>query len=417
MIDSKMAEELVPADYRIDADALLTPALVIYPDTVRHNVDTMLKLLDGNPARWRPHLKTAKLASVVQLLVEKRITTAKCATTLELLVACQCGMRDALVAYSHSGRNARRVAEIAAEFPAVQISAMVESTEQISNWHGTRVGLFIDVNSGMDRTGLPLSEVKGIAKVAETIEAAGLVFRGIHFYDGHATEIDLAERASKAHARYDELLRLLSELHSQGIAVGEVITSGTPALPAALSHSELWNGAFTCQVSPGTVVYNDASSLGQLPREYGFRAAALVITRVVSHPKPNVVTCDAGHKALSVDSGVPNSLVIGHPDLTPLKPSEEHLPLGVSGPARVPAIGEALYLLPRHVCPTVNNFDWAVMAEDGKVLGLEPVSARGREPALSAAYVTDSRQGYPQALREEPLRPESGIETSVGGGT
>jgi D-serine deaminase-like pyridoxal phosphate-dependent protein len=47
-----------------------------------------------------------------------------------------------------------------------------------------------------------------------------------------------------------------------------------------------------------------------------------------------------------------------------------------------PPVGEALYLLPRHVCPTVNNFDCALLVEDGQVKSVEKVSARGREAPL-----------------------------------
>jgi D-serine deaminase-like pyridoxal phosphate-dependent protein len=72
-------------------------------------------------------------------------------------------------------------------------------------------------------------------------------------------------------------------------------------------------------------------------------------------------------------------MVPGHPELEPLVPSEEHLPMRVADGAAVPAIGELLYLVPRHVCPTVNNFDHALIVSEGKVIAVESVTARGRE--------------------------------------
>jgi D-serine deaminase-like pyridoxal phosphate-dependent protein len=74
---------------------------------------------------------------------------------------------------------------------------------------------------------------------------------------------------------------------------------------------------------------------------------------------------------------------VGHPELTPLKPSEEHLPMEVQAGFPAPAIGEKLYLVPRHVCPTVNNFDQALIVDEGRVVAVEPVSARGHEHPLS----------------------------------
>jgi len=368
-------------DHRFETDELLTPALVIYPELVRQNVQATIRALGGDPARWRPHVKTAKLLATMKLLVEAGVETAKCATTLELLTACEAGFRDVLVSYPHMGRNARRIAEIADEFPDVRVSALVESEEQLPEWTGSRVDLFIDVNPGMDRTGIPVLRNEVIAALARKIKANGLIFRGLHFYDGHSTDPEITERTRKAHARYRELVELASFLQNAGVDVHEIVSAGTPALPCAISFEPLWNGPFRHQVSPGTVVYNDSSSLKQLP-DYGYQPAVLVVSRVVSHPATGIVTCDAGHKAVSVDSGVPNCVVLGYPDLEALKPSEEHLPLKCKNEANLPALGETLYLVPRHVCPTVNNFNAALLVEGGRIRSIEPVTARGREAPL-----------------------------------
>src|SRR6202008_1711868 len=136
------------------------------------------------------------------------------------------------------------------------------------------------------------------------------------------------------------------------------------------------------RVSPGTDKYCDATSLAQLPPELGVIPAVLVLPRVVSHPRVDMITCDAGHKAVSADAGVPTCVVVGHPELTPLSPSEEHLPLAVQEGAAAPQIGDPLFLLPRHICPTVNNFDQAVLVRNEAVESIEQVSARGHEPPL-----------------------------------
>jgi D-serine deaminase-like pyridoxal phosphate-dependent protein len=35
-----------------------------------------------------------------------------------------------------------------------------------------------------------------------------------------------------------------------------------------------------------------------------------------------------------------------------------------------------------HVCPTVNNFDDAILVEEGRITDVERVTARGRESPL-----------------------------------
>jgi len=361
---------------------ILTPALVVYPEIVASNIARTLHLLGGDAGRWRAHIKTAKLAYTLRMLVERGVGNLKCATTLELLEACCSGATDVLLAYPVVGANARRVREIADQFPHVCISALAENEEQVRQWLGSRIGVFIDINPGMNRSGIEQGHADKVIQIVRAVRGAGLEFRGLHYYDGQYGGLQGPERTTAAHAGYDRLLELVRAIRSSGMSVPEIITAGTPTFPCSLSYEDLHKGGFVHRVSPGTVVYCDATSLAQLPGEYGYAPAVLVLTRVVSRPHYGIVTCDAGHKAVSADAGVPTCVVVGHPELTPLGPSEEHLPMAVEKGTTGPQVGEALYLLARHICPTVNNFDSALLVRDGQIASVEKVSARGREGPL-----------------------------------
>jgi D-serine deaminase-like pyridoxal phosphate-dependent protein len=373
--------------YRVsDLENVLTPALLIYPEATASNIQRTLELLGGDADRWRVHIKTAKLGYTLRMLLQRGVCNFKCATTLELLVACQSGARDVLFAYPAVGANARRVREIAEQFPGVRISVLAENAEQIEQWRGSRVGFFLDINPGMDRTGIEQSHSEKIVELVRAIAGAGLEFRGLHYYDGHYGGLEERERTVAAHAGYERLLKVVNDVERGGARVTEVITAGTPTFPCSLTFDGFRGRSFRHRVSPGTVVYNDATCLAQLPKEYGYQPAVLVLARVVSRPRAGIITCDAGHKAVSADAGVPSCLVVGHSELMPLSPSEEHLPMAVAAGAVGPQVGDALYLLPRHVCPTVNNFDCALLVQNGEVESVEKVSARGREaPLLHAA--------------------------------
>ena len=373
--------------YRVAAlEELLTPALLIYPEIVASNIERTLDLLGGDANRWRVHIKTAKLEYTLRMLIERRVRNFKCATTLELLVACQSGAQDVLYAHPAEGANARRVREIAEQFTQVRVSVLAENEKQIERWRGGRVGIFLDVNPGMDRTGIEQSHSEKVVELVRAIGRLGLEFRGLHYYDGHYGGLEPGERTAAAHAGYERLLKVVSEIESSRMAVPELITAGTPTFPCSLSFEGFRTRRFVHRISPGTVVYCDATSLAQLPIEYGYRPAVLVLTRVVSHPRAGIITCDAGHKAVSADAGVPTCVVVGHPELTPLSPSEEHLPMAVQGGIAGPQVGDALYLLPRHVCPTVNNFDCALLLQGGEIKSVERVSARGREAPLLQSH-------------------------------
>ncbi|MBV9301699.1 MAG: D-TA family PLP-dependent enzyme [Acidobacteriaceae bacterium] len=366
--------------YSLDnADDVLTPALIIYPELVDANISATLRMLGNDPNRWRPHIKTAKLSAILHQLIGHSVVNFKCSTTLELLTACQAGAADVLLAFPVTGANARRAVEIANQFPQTRVSVLVETFEQALHWSGSSIGVFIDVNPGMDRTGIGQERVEEIVALARRI---GNQFRGLHYYDGHVSAFELAQRETHVHEGYDHLLQIIDALESSGLRPGELITSGTPATPFAITYPGFRNRSLLHRVSPGTVVFNDMTSLEQLPPECGYVPAAAVLSTVISHPTPNRVTCDAGHKSVSADAGIPTCSVIGRSDLAPLKPSEEHLPIEGSPAGTLPKIGEKLYLIPRHVCPTVNNFDEALFVVQGRIRTIERVTARGHESPL-----------------------------------
>lgn len=368
--------------YRIaNLDDVMSPALVLYPEVITSNIDRTVRLLEGNADRWRVHIKTSKLSYALRMLVERGVRNFKCATTLELLVGCQSGATDILVAYPVVGANARRVREVAALFPSVRISVLIENREQLQQWIGSSLGIFLDINPGMNRTGIEPDQPETIMRTIQYATEQGLEFRGLHYYDGQYGGFEERERTAAAHAGYDSLLSLVAKIRTAGLRVPEIITAGTPTFPASLTYEKFRSNDFIHRVSPGTIVYCDATALAQLPVKWGYAPAVLVVSRVVSRPHGGIVTCDAGHKTVSADAGIPTCVVVGHPELTPLSPSEEHLPMQ-SKTTPGPAIGDALFLLPRHVCPTVNNFDSALIVRGGQIESVEKVSARGRETPL-----------------------------------
>lgn len=380
---SMLAEFPWDSRYQLSGIAdVLTPALLLYPEILAANIDRTVELLGGHPNRWRPHIKTAKLGYTLRMLVAHGIRNFKCATTLELLRACENGASDVLLAYPSVGANALRVREIAAQFPRTRISVLAENERQIRQWGGSSVGIFLDINPGMNRTGIDQNDGGSVVDLVSEIAANHLDFRGLHYYDGQYGGLAEPQRTEQAHAGYHRLLNLVSNLESSGVRAPELITAGTPTFPGSLSFEGFRSAQFTHRISSGTIVYCDATTFAQLPDLRGYRPAVLVLARVVSHPRQNIVTCDAGHKAVSADAGVPTCVVVGHPELTPLSPSEEHLPLAVQEGAAAPQIGDPLFLLPRHICPTVNNFDQAVLVRNEAVESIEHVSARGHEPPL-----------------------------------
>ena len=381
-LDRGTYEELLPASLRAE---IPSPQLVVFMDQVKHNLATMLAHCGGDAARWRPHLKTTKMAPVYDACVASGVRHFKCATVREARL--MCGVLrgraitdgDVLLAYPLIGPSLKQLADLADEFPEVRLGVLCEDAAAAPRLPGS-LGVFIDINPGYDRTGVPFEATDDIAAIAT---AAGARFRGLHYYEGHLSDESAEKRRSEADKVYGSLDVLVGTLRSRGIAVEEVITSGTPTCLEALRYyGEKASEAPTHRISPGTVVFHDSMSEEMEGGEaLGLLPAALVLSRVVSHPRPwsapgqpCVVMLDAGSKALACEAGSPVARVLEVPQLKALGPSEEHLPMASSEPP--PPRGTPLLLIPRHVCPTVNLAEHALVVERGAEPKWVEVAAR-----------------------------------------
>ena len=375
-----------PAEFDLPTNLvarLLSPALVVDLGRVRRNLGTMLGHLDGEAARWRPHIKTAKIPEVFAEYAHAGLRHFKCATVREarelLAVLGQSGVEapDLLVAYPLLGPALEQLGRLAASHPGARVSVLCEVPGAVAEVPA-QLDIYVDVNPGMHRTGIPAAELQSVLAVAR---AAGSRFGGVHYYDGHLHGSDADQRRRSAFACYDAAVTLVAALEGAGVAVPELITSGTPTFREALAYAPFRElGGTVHRISPGTVVYHDQRCEQEDPHT-GLVPAAVVLTRVVSHPGPGRATCDAGSKSLAAEAGDPCAIVLGHPGWVTETPSEEHLPLRITdGPP--PERGAVLLLVPRHVCPTVNLAETAVLLEPGRAPRAVAVAARAHDLGL-----------------------------------
>lgn len=355
----------------MEAARFQTPALLVHLDRVRANVDAMLRHVEGNPRRWRPHVKTCKVPQVLELLLGAGVSRFKVATTRELAVLLEAAgpgrAVDVLVAIAHHGANQQRVLDLARSHPHHRVAMLSEDEHHATALQAAGLDVFVDVDPDWGRSGIPMGETQRILAVAR---AAGPRLRGIHCYEGNITDADPAVRERRALPVHERVCQLACMMARPP----ELVTSGTPGFRAALRHQGY--RAFDHAVSPGTVTYWDARS-AELGIE-GFVPAVEVQTRVVSRPTPDRLTVDCGSKAIDAAAGEPVVVPVGPWQLQALRPSEEHLPMKVLA-GEAPPLGSLLRVVPRHVCPTVNLADEAVLLDRERVVAVVPVGARGHE--------------------------------------
>ena len=263
---------------------IVSPQLVYYPAIIRENIRKMIDIAGGAARLW-PHIKTHKMAEVVQMQIEAGIDRFKCATIAEAEMAAKAGAKHLTLAYPLVGPNIKRFAALQAAFPEVEFFAIGDDTEQIRKLGQTcKANVLMDVDMGQHRTGVPLDKVEAMYREWNTLP--GIVMRGMHCYDGHRHESSVQEREVATAPVDKQIEEIKARLKADGICCEILIMGGTPSFPV---HAEM-TGEF---LSPGTCVIQDAGYRNAYP-DLKFTPAAALLTRVVSRPQPRHLHTGSG---------------------------------------------------------------------------------------------------------------------------
>lgn len=358
--------------YKINNESeVFTPSVLIYPDRIRENIRRMIKIA-GDVSRLRPHVKTHKMAEVVQLQVRQNITKFKCATLTEIEMTAANGGTDILLAYPVLGPDIKKYFSILEKFPQVKFSVLVDHKKSVADLineaqnQKQKVNVFIDIDNGMHRTGIepgPAFEL-GLS----ISKSPWLELNGLHIYDGHIHAPDFKTREEQCENDFKAVDELVEKLKNRGTEIGELACGGTFTFPI---HAKYVNRT----LCPGTPILWDAGYEKNIP-DMEFLIAAVLAGRVIGKPHGKVCL-DLGHKAMASE--------MPHPRLKFLElqmdgienQSEEHLVILTPDVEKLNP-GDFVYAVPIHICPTIALQEQVYVVEKNRVVATWDVIARKR---------------------------------------
>jgi D-serine deaminase-like pyridoxal phosphate-dependent protein len=360
--------------YTIDnIDTLDSPALVVYPQRVKENIQAAISLVK-DPSLLRPHVKTNKIAEVCAMMMDAGITHFKCATIPEAEMLGNIKAHDVLLAHQPVGPKATRLLSLIKLFPSTHFSTIIDNIGTAAHLselfveNDLTLDVYIDLNIGMDRSGITPENALPLFLAAQKLPGIRII--GLHGYDGHIRDTDLGERNNRSDQAFSKVEKLLADIALVSDRPLQVVAGGSPSFPTHIKRKNV-------QLSPGTFVFWDWTYKHQVPDE-PFEYAALVITRVISVIDEKTICVDLGHKAVAAENPLPRVHFLNAPDAVPTGQSEEHLVLKVPD-AAIWNVGDVLYGVPVHICPTVALYDWANVVENNHVADQWKVIARARK--------------------------------------
>jgi D-serine deaminase-like pyridoxal phosphate-dependent protein len=260
------------------------------------------------------------------------------------------------------------------KFPGTAFSAIVDCEDVIEAFAkaaaatGMTARLWLDVNSGMNRTGIAPG-VDAIRLYRLVHDTKGLAVGGLHFYDGHIHEPDVASRTRQCDEEFGPVDSMIVELRRSGLPVPAVVAGGSPTFPIHAKRQEV-------ELSPGTPLLWDAG-YGTAYADLDFLVAAVLVGRVVSKPAAGKVCVDLGTKAVASEMPQPRIVLLGVGGYRIVGHNEEHLIIEVPD-AGAYRTGDVVYGIPIHICPTVARYEAALIVEGGRCVGEWRITARDR---------------------------------------
>ncbi|GAC1423744.1 MAG: D-TA family PLP-dependent enzyme [Flavisolibacter sp.] len=350
-----------------------SPALLIYKERVIENIQKAIGMV-SSIENLRPHIKTHKTKQISLLMKQAGILKFKCATIAEADILGMIQAPDVLLAYQPVAPKIKRFLSLIKDYAHTRFSCLVDNMDsalaiaQEAEKNYLEVCVFIDINSGMNRSGCPA--LKARAFFEDCAKLKGIVPVGFHFYDGHLHHFPLEEMKRQAEEGILIVIDAKKELERKGFTEVSIIAGGTPTFPIHAVNK-------TLECSPGTFVLWD-NGYSNRYKELPFQQAALVLTRVISLPAKNLICVDLGYKSIASEDVLSKRVhFLNAPELVAVSHSEEHMVLQAPSDHNY-KIGDTLYGVPQHICPTCALFERATLIDNREIREEWMIFARDR---------------------------------------
>lgn len=318
----------IPALPGMDEADIQTPCLILDLDALERNIRKMGEYAKAHGMRHRSHGKMHKSVDVQKLQQSLGGAVGVCCQKVsEAEVFARGGIKDILV--SNEVRDPVKIDRLA-HLPkygsriivCVDDLANVAELSAAAQRNHTTLECLVELECGAGRCGV--KDVGVAIEIARAVDAApALRFSGVQAYQATVQHLESYE---DRRARSDDAIALVKAASEALRTVGlkpELVSGGGTGSYCFESNSGVYN-----ELQCGSYAFMDAD-YGRIRDKDGKRIdhgewenALFILTSVMSHADPRRAVCDAGLKALSLDSGLP--VVYGRNDVKYIRVSDEH---------------------------------------------------------------------------------------------
>ena len=270
-----------------------TPVLWVDLDLLEHNLDHLTQHFATANVEWRPHIKGIKIPAIAHKMINAGAIGVTCAKLGEAEIMVSAGITDILIANQIVGTakirrliHLRRLADVKV---AVDSESNVIELGQAADTNGLEIGVLVDINTGMNRTGVTPGEEA--VKLAQLINrTAGLRFLGLMAWEGHTlVHQDPAIKEKEVRKAVNLLADTVQQCQDVGLDVS--VVSGGGSGTYTITPFE----PIMTEIQAGGAIFSDV-----IYQSWGVETTPCLFIRtlVTSRPSPHRVIFDAGFKTM-----------------------------------------------------------------------------------------------------------------------
>lgn len=339
----------------------------------------MAKLCRTADLQLRPHAKTHKSVRIARRQIDAGAVGVCVATLREAAVMVEAGLPGVLLTSPVVGALKIQalvdlVGNSAGFMAVVDNPRNVKALESALKRTGKRLPVLVDIDIGMQRTGVP--DIGGAVALARRVRSSAVLeFAGVQAYSGRVQHIArAADRARIYGKQLQHLAAVLEALRGAGMAPGIVSGGGTGTF--AIDRRA---GLFT-ESQCGSYVFMDIEyenvqlfARGANP----YKTALYVQCTVLSNNYRGSATIDGGFKCFHMNGPIPRFVRGTARGAVYGFYGDEFGKITLARKNDSLKLGAKLELVTPHCDPTINLHGFYHCVRGGKLVDIWPVDARG----------------------------------------
>jgi len=349
-----------------------TPFLWVDLDSLESNISKLAAHFKQANVNWRPHTKGIKTPEIAHMALNAGAIGVTCAKLGEAEVMAAAGIRNILIANQIvTPKKIARLVNLCRRADvkvAVDHAPNVKAVGEAAAAAGVEIGMLVDVNTGMNRTGVePGAATVALSQLVH--QTAGLRYLGLMTWEGHS--LSAPDEASKRHG-IEASMKLLADsaqlCRDAGLPV-EIISGG---------------GSGTSNITPELGIITEIQAGGGIFCDVVYRGWGLITqpslfvrTTVTSRSAPTRIITDAGFKSLPSWRYTPEA-VGNFPTVKSISSSAEHGVFTLGADDDSVKVGDAFDFIVGYGDATVFLHDFLYGIRNGVVEVVWSVVGRGK---------------------------------------